>query len=109
MATFFRNSTVPGVGQTQSLILETDASQLVTVIGLSLTNKTANVVSASIFVRDDLSVDTYFVKDIVIAPNTTLRAVTQGEKLILGNSNQLLVSSSQDDSIDVVASFVIIV
>jgi UTP:GlnB (protein PII) uridylyltransferase len=109
MATFFRNSTVPGVGQTQSLILETDASQLATVIGLSLTNKTANLVTASIVVRNNLSVDTYFVKDIVIAPDSTLRAVTQGEKLILENSNQLSVLSSQDNSIDVVASFVLIV
>jgi hypothetical protein len=109
MATFFRNSTVPGVGQTQSLILETDASQLATVIGLSLTNKTANLVTASIVIRNDLNVNTYFVKDIVIAPDSTLRAVTQGEKLILGNSNQLSVLSSQDNSIDVVASFVLIV
>lgn len=109
MATFFRNSIRKGVGIAQTSILETEAAQLATVIGLSLTNTTNNVITVSIFVRDDSSTYSYFVKDIVIAPNTTLRAVTHGEKLILNNSNELLVSASQNNSVDVVASYVLIV
>jgi hypothetical protein len=48
-------------------------------------------------------------KDIVVPPGTSLRAVNGGEKLILGPSTAIKVQANFDASIDIVMSYVEIV
>ena len=48
-------------------------------------------------------------KDIIVPPNTSLRAVNGGERLILGPSTAIKIQANFDDSIDVVMSYVEIV
>lgn len=109
MATFFRNTVTKDVGTVPVRIIETTPSTRATVIGLSLANLSENVITVSVLLQDDTSVTGYYLKDIIIPPQSTLKAVNGGEKLILAPSNQLYVVSNQSDSVDAIATYVEIV
>lgn len=106
MATTFRNKVVKDIGQVPILAIETDASTRTTVIGCNLANLTEGVVYASILVHDETSIEGYFIKDVMIPPNSSLRAISSGEKLILAPLNQVYVVSNENDSIDAIFSYV---
>lgn len=106
MATLFKNAVIKNVGTNPVKILETDASTRTTVIGLSLTNLTSEFLYCSVLLQDDTSVTGFYLKDTVIPANTSLRAVSTGEKFIVAPENILYVQSSVDDSIDVILSYV---
>jgi hypothetical protein len=106
MANFFKNRVINEVGTTPIQILETTSSTRATVIGLSLANLTGSNILASITITDDASTVGYYMKDIIIAPNSSLRVVNGGEKLILAPENSLHVFCSQDESLDLVLSYV---
>ena len=106
MATLFKNSVIKNIGKKPVEIITTDASTRSTVIGLSVANLTASNVYISVLVKDDTSVTGYYIKDVLVPTNTSLRALNGGEKLILAPSNALYVASDVDDSIDVIASYV---
>ncbi len=108
MATFFRSATDQIVGTTEVLLVTAGASSRLTVIGLSLTNMTESIVMATIRIEES-STTTYFIKDVIIPPNQSLRAVNGGEKLIIPPSGSLYVVSNTPDSLDVVMSYVEIV
>jgi len=109
MATIFKNKVIKDVGALPIVAIETDSATRATIIGLSLANLTANAVNASVLVSDDTSVTRYFMKEVMIPANTSLRALSAGEKLILAPTNQLLIQADQDDSLDAVISYVDIV
>ena len=109
MATQFKNKVVKEVGTVPILAIETDAATRSTIVGLSLANLTDFIVYCSLIVHDDTSVEGYFMKDVVIPPNTSLRALAAGEKLILAPTNQLYIVADQDDALDAVISYVDIV
>lgn len=106
MATLFKNVVIKNVGTQPVKVLETNASTRTTVIGLSLTNLTSEFLYCSVLLQDDTSVTGYYLKDTVLPANTSLRAISTGEKLIVAPSNILYVQTSIDDSIDVVLSYV---
>ena len=106
MATFFKNKIIKDVGTVPVEILETSPTQRATVIGLSLTNLTSSFVYVDVLIEDDTSVTGYYLKDNLVPANTSLRAVSTGEKLIIAPSNRLLVRSSVSEAIDVVLSYV---
>jgi len=108
MATEFKNAVIKNIGTQPVEIVSTSASERATVIGLSLTNLTSSFVYISILIEDDTSVSGYYLKDTLLPANTSLRAVSTGEKLIIAPDNKLLVQSSLDDSVDVVMSHVLI-
>ena len=109
MATQFKNKVIKDVGTVPILAIETDAATRSTIIGLSVANLLDYPTYISVLVHDDTSVEGYFLKDVVVPPNSSLRALNAGEKLILAPSNQLYVVSSNNDSVDVVISYVDIV
>lgn len=109
MATFFRNKVVKEVGTEAVRALETDGNTRSTIIGLSLANLTDSAIFASVSVLDDTSTLGYFMKDVIVPPNSSLRALSAGEKLILAPSNQLYVEANSDASLDAVISYVDIV
>ena len=51
----------------------------------------------------------YYIKDVVVPPNQSLRVINGGERLVLGSSNSLSLVSNVDASLDVVVSLVEIV
>ena len=109
MATFFKNKVVKNVGTVPVEIFEVPAASKCTGIGLSIANLLDGNTRVSITVRDDSSVTGFYVKDVMIAPNASLRAINGGEKLILPGDNVLYVYADQDDAVDVIFSFVEIV
>jgi len=109
MATFFKNKVVKEIGKVNVPIYEVGPSARATVIGLSLANLTESVVSASVQIADDTSVTGYYIKDVLIPPNASLKVLNGGEKIILAATNILYVQADIDASLDVVMSFVEIV
>jgi hypothetical protein len=109
MATQFKNKVVKEVGPVPILALETDAATRSTIIGLNMANITEFVVYASVLIHDDTSVEGYFMKDVMVPPNSSLHALSAGEKLILAPTNQLYLVANQNEALDVVISYVDIV
>jgi len=109
MATQFKNKVIKEIGPIPILALETDASTKSTVIGINLANLTDFIVYASITLKDDTSVEGYFMKDVMVPPNSSLKALASGEKLILASDNELYFVADQDEALDVIVSYVDIV
>ncbi len=106
MATLLKNTVIKNCGTQPVLIYETLPSVRVTILGLSFTNLTDSFIYVDVLIEDDTSVSGYYLKQTLLPANTSLRAVSTGEKLVLAPSNRLLVQSSLDDSIDVIVSYV---
>jgi hypothetical protein len=107
MATTFSNVLETELGTTETLVLTSASNARVTVIGLSLTNLTGSVILASIRVLDITSTKTaYYLKDVPIPPNQSLRVINGGEKLVLSTNTSIYVQASQNDSLDLVMSYV---
>jgi hypothetical protein len=109
MATQFKNKVVKEVGPVPILALETDAATRSTIIGLNMANLTDFIVYASVLIHDDTSVEGYFMKDVMVPPNSSLHVLAAGEKLILAPNNELYLVADQDEALDVVISYVDIV
>lgn len=109
MATFFRNKVITEVGKLPITAITTNASTRSVVLGISLNNLTEGVVYASIKVRDDTSVEGFYIKDILIPAGSSLRAIPPGEKLILAGDNALIIQADRDEAYDAVISYADIV
>jgi hypothetical protein len=109
MASTFGSKLTSGIGTTPVTILTTVSNGNTTVIGLSLTNTTGGTVTATIRLNDTVnSISAYFMSGVVIPPNQSLRVINGGEKLIIGPSTQLIMSSNTASSLDLVMSYVVI-
>jgi hypothetical protein len=107
MATFFKNKLESEIGTTEVEIISTTVNARVTVIGLSLTNLTSDIVQATIRLENtDTSDSAYYLKDVMVPPNQSLRVINGGEKLVLAGDMKVYVSANVDASLDLVASFV---
>ena len=109
MATQFKNKVIREIGPVPILALDTDAATRSTIIGLNLANLTDFIVYASVLIHDDTSVEGYFMKDVMVPPNTSLHARAAGEKLILAPTNELYLVADQNEALDAVISYVDIV
>ena len=109
MATTFRNKVVTEIGTATTEVLATSANNRITVVGFSLANLTDGVVLIDVTLRDEDSATGYYAKEMILPPNTSLRVLNGGEKLILTPNNNLYVRSNVDDSIDCVLSTVEII
>jgi hypothetical protein len=106
MATAFKNTVIPEIGTTPTQVIQTGASARVTIIGFSMTNLLEEAVQVSVLMTDTSSTTAYFIKETIIPPFQTLRAINGGEKLILMSDNEMKVVSTKPDSVDVVVSYV---
>ena len=71
---------------------------------------TQSTILASVRLTDTVAgTSAYYLRDIIIPPNQSLRAINGGERLVLGPSSQLKVQANTDDSLDCVISYVEIV
>jgi hypothetical protein len=109
MATTFKNKVVKEVGSVPILAVETDAGTRSTIIGMTLSNLTEFIVYASVLVKDDGSSLGFYMKDVMVPPNSTMHALSAGEKLILAPTNQLYLQADQDEALDAIISYVDIV
>jgi hypothetical protein len=107
MPTQFKHSLVTQVGTSPVDVVEIGGGVRATVIGCNLANVTDydTVVANVQIVGADTTVS-YYVKNIAIPPNTALKVITQGEKLILPENTSLRITSDISDSIDATVSYV---
>ena len=107
MPTVFRHAVNTGIGTEPVDILQIPEGVRATVIGCNLANITDyDTVVVNVFVIDENSTQAHYVRGLVIPPNTSVKIVTQGEKLILPETAGILVVSDTDDSIDSTVSYV---
>jgi hypothetical protein len=106
--TYANSTTGAATGGTISFCaIVTNSNAKTTVIGLSLTNITPNIISGSVQLNDTVAGTTaYYVSNIVIPANTSARVINGGERLVLGPSTNVIVTSNQQSSIDLVMSWV---
>jgi len=106
MATTFKNVVVANVGTERTEIIATNDNARVTVVGFSLANLTEGVILVDIELQDDASVTGFYAKELIVPPNTSLRVLNGGEKLILTPNNNLYVKTNVDNGVDVILSTV---
>jgi hypothetical protein len=107
MPTIFKHSLVTQVGTVPTDIVTIGLGVRATVIGCNLANITEyDTVIADIQVIGADTTVSYYVKGLAIPPNTAVKVITQGEKLILPETTGLRVTTNTTDSIDVTVSYV---
>ena len=105
MAITFHNSVISGIGTSNTSVASTDGITTMTIMGLSITNTTNNILEVSVLLEDASSNLGYYLKNSILAPNFSLRVVNGGERLILANNNDLFVVSNVANSVDVIVSY----
>ena len=107
MPTVFKHSLVTQIGTTPTDVVEIGAGVRATVIGCNLANVTEyDMVIADVQVVGADTTASYYIKGLAIPPNTSVKIVTQGEKLILPANTELRIVSDTADSIDATVSYV---
>ena len=107
MPTVFKHSLVTQIGTVPTDVVTVGAGVRATVIGCNLANVTEyDTVIADIQVVGADTTVSYYVKGLAIPPNTAVKVITQGEKLILPESTGLRITANTSDSIDVTVSYV---
>lgn len=176
MATFFRNSLISGIGTVEKSFVSIPTNSRATLIGLSLTNTTSDVVLASIKIQNNAvtttynsagssgttlvvasttsvvpgmtitatgfvvgttvvsvtnsttvvlsvgptsttngqtitfnSISAYYIRNVIIPSNQSLRVINGGEKLVLAGDMTVYVQSNSPSSLDLIASYVEII
>jgi hypothetical protein len=107
MPTLFRHSVNTDIGTTPVDVLQIPLGVRATVIGMNIANVTDyDTVIVNIYVIDENSTQAHYVRGLSIAPNSTAKIITQGEKLILPETAGIRIVSDTEDSIDAVISYV---
>lgn len=107
MPTVFKNVLASGLDIAPTTVFTTQAGVKTTVVGMSLTNTTASIVLTSVLLNDQVnSTQAYYIQNAVIPPNQSLRVVNGGERLVLGEQTQIIITTNTDNSVDLVLSYV---
>lgn len=107
MPTVFKHTVTTDIGTQPVDVVQIPPGVRATVIGCNLANTTDyDVVNVDLFVIDENSTSGYYVRGIVIPPNSAIKVITQGEKLILPETAGLRISADTDNSIDATISYV---
>lgn len=108
MATAFKNKITPNLATSPTEIIAMSSTSRATVIGMSLANKTADPVTVSITITDNVGTPVlgYYMKDIIIPANQTLRAVNGGERLLVAPLNVVHVTTNVANAVDSIVSYV---
>jgi uncharacterized protein YraI len=107
MPTVFRHAVNTGIGTEPVDVLQIPEGVRATVIGCNLANITDyDTVIVNVYVVDENSTQAHYIRGLVIPPNTSVKIVTQGEKLILPETSGIRVVSDTEDSIDSTVSYV---
>ena len=102
------NKVINGLGKTEQVMITTLSNQKAACVGLSLANLTGGIVKASVLLEDAEGTKGYYIKDLLIAPNSSARVINGGEKLLLAPENIISVVSDTNNSLDVIFSLVVI-
>jgi len=112
MTSVFKNVLAANLGTTPTTVLTSNASATTTIIGMSVTNITADPVTISIKLTDPngggfgVATTAYYLRNIIVPPYQSLRVINGGEKLILAASTAVVMTANTDNSLDLVMSWV---
>jgi hypothetical protein len=107
MPTLFRHAVTTSVGTTPVDVLQIPLGVRATVIGCNIANVTDyDTVVVNMYVVDENSTQATYVRGIVIAPNSAVKVITQGEKLILPATSGIRIEADTEDSVDITISYV---
>jgi len=107
MPTVFKHALVTQIGTNPTDVVEIGAGVRATVIGCNLANVTDyDTVIVDIQVVGADTTVAYYVKGLAIPPNSSVKIITQGEKLILPAETELRIVSDTADSVDATVSYV---
>jgi hypothetical protein len=107
MPTIFKHAVNTQIGTTPVDVLQIPPGVRATVIGCNIANVTNyDTVVVDMFVVDASSTQAHYVKGLVIPPNTSIKVITQGEKLIMPGSSGIRLVSDTESSIDSTISYV---
>ena len=107
MPTVFKHALVTQIGTNPTDVVEIGNGVRATVIGCNLANVTEyDVIVADVLVVGADTTVSYYIKGLAIPPNTAVKLITQGEKLILPENTELRIVSDTADSIDATVSYV---
>lgn len=107
MPTSFKHNLVTDIGTSPTDVVEVGAGVRATVIGCNLANTTDyDTLNVDVQIVGADTTVSYYVRGLVIPPNTTAKVVTQGEKLILPETTALRITSDTPDSLDATVSYV---
>lgn len=107
MPTVFKHAVNTNIGTTPIDVLQIPLGVRATVIGCNVVNITDyDSVVVDIFIIDDNATQVHYVKDLIIPPSTSVKVVTQGEKLILPPTAGIRIVSDIENSIDTTISYV---
>ena len=107
MPTLFRHAVTTSVGITPVDVLQIPLGVRATVIGCNIANVTDyDTAVVNIYVIDENSTQATYARGVIIPPNSTVKVITQGEKLILPATSGIRMESDTENSIDVTVSYV---
>jgi hypothetical protein len=107
MPTIFKHAVNTQIGTTPVDVLQIPPGVRATVLGCNIANITDyDTVVVDMFVVDASSTQAHYVKGLVIPPNTSIKVITQGEKLIMPGSSGIRLVSDTESSIDSTISYV---
>ena len=104
MANFFRTTVSKDIGITPVDLVAGAASRF-TIIGCNLANTVDQDVIVDVKIIDATAVEGYYIRQYVIAPYTSAKLVTNGEKIILAGNCKLRIVSDTEASVDAVISY----
>ena len=107
MPTVFKHALVTQIGTSPTDVVEIGGGVRATVIGCNLANVTEyDVIVADVLIIGADTTVSYYIKGLAIPPNSSVKLITQGEKLILPENTELRIVSDTADSIDATVSYV---
>lgn len=107
MPTVFKHAVNTGIGIAPVDVLQILPGVRATVIGCNLANVTEyDTITVDVYVVDENSTQAHYVKGLPIPPNTSVKVITNGEKLILPETAGIRIKSDVEDSIDATISYV---
>jgi len=107
MPTVFKHAVNTDIGTTPVDVLQIPSGVRATVIGMNIANVTDyDTCAVQVYVIDENSTQAHYVKNLVIPPNTSVKVITQGEKLILPETAGIRIQSDVNDSLHTTISYV---
>jgi hypothetical protein len=107
MPTLFKHSLVTQIGTVPTDVVEIGTGVRATVIGCNLANVTDyDTVLADVQIVGADTTVSYYVRGLAIPPHTSVKLITQGEKLILAENSSLRITCDTSDCLDATVSYV---
>lgn len=106
MATALKTKVEAGIGTTAVDVLIAGVLSRFTIIGCNLANVIEENITIDVFVVDAADVEAIYIKGLIVPMNSSIKLITNGEKLIIAENCRLRIVSNIADSIDVVISYV---